>query len=284
MKFLWFVTLIIGLKSVCGQDFSAELQSMVDAENTFAKYSKEKNTRDAFLTYLTDSTVLFDKNGPVKGKNSWVQRSPNNSLLFWYPEFVGISTNGDLGFSAGPWEWSPTKETPKPEAHGYYATIWQKYPEGWKMALDIGANTPGPGLKTIGLRASNPRTTKKKESAEITKDVLIALDKNYSDKLIRETAGFLPDHFSKDGLIIRTGSFPDYYPFKNLSDKKKTLKFSPMDGDIASSKDLAYIYGRVEYDSVKDGIESRVNASFLRVWKIENGEWKIVLDVVGAAN
>jgi ketosteroid isomerase-like protein len=284
MKFLCFVALIILLKPVCAQDFSSELQSMVDAENAFAKYSKEKNTRDAFLIYLTDSTVLFDKSGPVKGKKSWAERSPDNSLLFWYPLFVGISKNGDLGFSTGPWEWSPTKETAKPEAHGYYATVWQKSPEGWKMAVDIGARTPGPDQKTVGLHASNPHTSREKRSDKTTKKGLLAFDKTYSDNLTREGVGFLPEEFSKEALIIRPGSFPDYYPFKNLSSRGQKLKFLSMGGDIASSKDLGYVFGRAEYESMKNGAVSLVNASFLRVWKIENGEWKIVLDVVGAEN
>jgi ketosteroid isomerase-like protein len=284
MKFLCLVTLIILLKSVCAQDFSSELQSMVDAENAFAKYSKEKNTRDAFLAYLTDSTVLFDKNGPIKGKKSWAERSPDNSLLFWYPLFVGISKNGDLGFSTGPWEWSPTKETAKPEAHGYYATVWQKFPGGWKMAVDIGAPTPGPGSKTIGLHASNPHAIKEKSSGETTNKGLLALDKNYSEKLTREGVGFLQKDFSTEAMIIRPGSFPDYYPFKNLSSRGQKLKFLSMGGDTASSKDLAYVFGRVEYESMKNGAASLVNAGFLRVWMIENGEWKIILDVVGAEN
>ncbi len=157
MKLLFFFTLAILLNSVDAQDFSSELQSMVDAENAFAKYSKEENTRDAFLKYLTDSTVLFDTHGPTKGKKSWTDRSVNSSLLFWRPVFVGISKSGDLGFSTGPWEWSPTKESAKPEAHGYYATIWQKFQEGWKMALDLGTLIPGPEGNTTPLHSSNPK-------------------------------------------------------------------------------------------------------------------------------
>ena len=89
MKLLCFFTLAILLNSVDAQDFSSELQSMVDAENAFAKYSKEKNTRDAFLMYLTDSTVLFDKNGPMKGKKSWTDRSPQQQFTLLAPCICG---------------------------------------------------------------------------------------------------------------------------------------------------------------------------------------------------
>ena len=89
MKLLCFFTLTILLHSVGAQDFSSELQSMVDAENAFAKYSKEKNTRDAFLMYLTDSTVLFDKNGPIKGKKSWTERSPQQQFTLLASRICG---------------------------------------------------------------------------------------------------------------------------------------------------------------------------------------------------
>ena len=181
---------------------------MVDAENAFAKYSKEQNTRDAFLMYLTDSTVLFDKNGPMKGKRSWTERSPNTSLLFWRPVFVGISKSSDLGFSTGPWEWSPTKEATKPEAHGYYASVWQKFPDGWKLALDLGVLLPGPETNTPVLHSSNPKGVSRKSSAKkMTKNAILQVDRNYNHKLNAVGLGFIKEDFSNNGLILRTGSF-----------------------------------------------------------------------------
>ena len=281
MKLLCFFTLTILLNSVAAQNFSSELQSMVDAENAFAKYSKEKNTRDAFLMYLTDSTVLFDKNGPMKGKRSWTERSVNNSLLFWRPVFVGISKSGDLGFSTGPWEWSPTKESVKPEAHGYYATIWQKFPEGWKMALDLGVLMPGPEANTAALHSSNPEGISRKSSAKkVTKDTFLQVDKNYNHKLNDGGLAFIKEDFSKDGLILRTGSFPNYYPFTNPSATNRAYKYSTLGGGVASSNDLGYSYGRVQFESTHDASGKTTIANFQRVWKLEGGVWKIVLDVI----
>ena len=285
MKLLYFFMLAILLHSVGAQDFSSELQSMVDAENAFAKYSKEKNTRDAFLMYLTDSTVLFDKNGPIKGKKSWTERSVNSSLLFWRPVFVGISKSGGLGFSTGPWEWSPTKESAKPEAHGYYATIWQKFPEGWKMALDLGTLIPGPEASTAPLHSSNPKGVSRKSAAKAKmKDAFLDVDKNYNNKLNEGGIAFVKEDFSKDGLILRTGSFPTYYPFSNLSASEHKFKFSPLGGTVASSNDLGYTFGRVRLEPTEGGLAKSADANFLRVWKVEGGVWKIVLDVIAVQN
>jgi ketosteroid isomerase-like protein len=282
MKFLCFLALTILLNPVGAQDFSAELQSMVDAENAFAKYSKEKNTRDAFLMYLTDSTVLFDKNGPTKGKKSWTERSVNNSLLFWRPVFVGISKSGDLGFSTGPWEWSPTKESAKPEAYGYFASIWQKFPEGWKLALDLGTLLPGAESQTADLHSSNPTGvanlgTKRKEA-------FLKADDEYNHKIAGSERALFKEDFSEDALILRTGSFPSYYPFSDLSVAKSKFIFRRFGGDIASSNDLGYTFGRVKFESLQDGVTKPTEASFSRVWKIEDGIWKIVLEVIAVQN
>ena len=285
MKLLCFFALAILLNSVNAQDFSPELQSMVDAENAFAKYSKEKNTRDAFLQYLTDSTVLFDKDGPTKGKKSWTDRSVNSSLLFWRPVFVGISKSGDLGYSTGPWEWSPTKEAAKPEAHGYYATIWQKFPEGWKMALDLGTLIPGPEANTSPLHSSNPNGAPKKSAAKGTlKDTFLDVDKNYNKKLNEGGIALIKEDFSKDGLILRTGSFPKYYPFRDLPASEHKFKFSPLGGDVASSNDLGYTFGRVRLEPSEGGLAKSADANFFRVWKVEDGVWRIVLDVIAVQN
>ena len=285
MKLLCFFTLTILLKSVGAQDFSYELQSMVDAENAFAKYSKEKNTRDAFLMYLTDSTVLFDKNGPTKGKKSWTDRSPNSSLLFWRPVFVGISKSGDLGFSTGPWEWSPTKEATEPETHGYFSSIWQKFTNGWKLALDIGVLTPGQEVNTSALHSSNPKGVSRKSSAKkVKKDAFLDVDKNYNHKLNAGGLAFIKEDFSKDGLILRTGSFPNYHPFTNLSANEQEYKFSTLGGDVASSNDLGYSYGRVQFESTQDGAVKSTVANFQRVWKVEDGVWRIVLEVIAVQN
>jgi hypothetical protein len=284
MRLLYLFAFVFILKSGCGQNFSSELQSMVNAENAFAKYSKEKNTRDAFLLYLTDSTVLFDKNGPVKGKKSWKERNPDSSLLFWRPVFVGIAKSGELGFSTGPWEWSPTKEA-KPEAHGYFASIWKKSNDGWRLALDIGILMPGPESNSAPLRASNPLGTLREQiSKTAVRQAFLNVDRNYNNKLNEDGVAFLKQNFSNDGLILRNGSFPTYFPFNSIAGTEHKFKFSPSGGDVATSNDLGYSFGRVQFEYTESGSVKSTDANFLRVWKVVEGNWKIILDVISLPN
>src|SRR5512134_66987 len=63
------------------------LDSLVAAEQAFAKLAQDKNTREAFLANLADDSVLF---GPdiTAGKDLWKNRPESPSLLSWYPTYA----------------------------------------------------------------------------------------------------------------------------------------------------------------------------------------------------
>jgi len=54
-----------------------------------------------------------------------------------------------------------------------------------------------------------------------------------------------------------------------------------MDGDIASSGDLAFVYGKALIETAKDGATQTKTFSYMRFWKKEDGKnWKIVVDLI----
>ncbi|MET0392316.1 MAG: nuclear transport factor 2 family protein, partial [Chitinophagaceae bacterium] len=157
MKKIILAALVALQTTSYGQTPDELFRSLVDAENSFAARSAAEGTKTAFLAYLTDSTVLFEKGKPIKGKGSWQNRPAGNSLLFWWPVFAGISADGNMGFSSGPWQWSANRDSAQPAAQGYYATVWQKTGDGWKLAADIGISLPDTALDRTGVyNASGP--------------------------------------------------------------------------------------------------------------------------------
>lgn len=265
--------------SLLAQKFSAQLQSMVDAENAFAKFSKEENMRDAFLANLTDSTILYSKDGPIKGKQSWVDRQPNNNLLFWWPVFVGLSSSNDLGFSTGPWQWSETKEA-QPVAHGYFVSVWKKNGSEWKLATDIGSPMPGVDASAAPLHSSNPNG--KAATSKDAKGLLLDIDQNYNAELKKDGATFHAEKFSKDAMLKYPRTFPDYFPFEPDQNIVKP-DFTSLGGEVSSSNDLAYTYGRVTASIMDNKSLVPYAANFLRVWKYEDKAWKIVIEVISGA-
>jgi ketosteroid isomerase-like protein len=278
MKSVLLLALLMAaiVNNLLGQKFSSQLQSMVDAENSFAKFSKEKNMRDAFLANLTDSTILFRKDGPVKGKQIWLDRQPSNNLLFWWPVFVGISNSNDMAFSTGPWQWSETKESP-PVAHGYFVSIWKKVAGEWKLATDIGSPMPGTDASAATLHSSNP--VGKSPKGKDAKGLLIDIDRKYNDQLRNEGLLYKSEIFSKDAMLKYPRAFPDYFPFESKSTLAKA-DFKSLGGYLSSSNDLAYTYGRVNASLEDNNSVVPYTANFLRVWKYEEDAWRIVIEIV----
>src|SRR6476659_3703265 len=134
--------------SVVAQGQSA-LHDMVKTEQAFSNMAEEKNTRDAFMTFIADDGLLF-RPGAVNGKK-WMQEHPvppsdKNPLLAWQPAFAGMSASGDMGFTTGPWEFKADRGDGKPSGYGDFVTVWKKQADGtWKFVVDLGISHPQPG-------------------------------------------------------------------------------------------------------------------------------------------
>jgi hypothetical protein len=259
------------------QPFTPQQQEVINAENSFAGLSKSNNTVEAFLAYLSDSTIMFNgENKPVRGIDLYKDRKPDKSLLFWWPVFAGVSADGKMGFSTGPWEWSKSRDT-LPQAFGYYATLWKKDKEGhWKMGVDLGVGFPASEKSNPPLKVSSGFRYSTAQARLSLSDYLLE-DAAYN-KLLK-TASFRKERFTEDGHLLRSGYKPFASPgeFSSLDEKGKTFVYTQTYGGIAESEGMFYAYGTVKITSADD---KTVDGKYLRVWKDVNSSWKIVLDVL----
>ena len=276
MKKLVIISFLLIQVLANGQPFTSQQQEVINAENSFAGLSKSANQVDAFMAYLSDSTIMFNgENKPVPGMSLYKDRKPNNSLLFWWPVFVGASADGKMGFSTGPWEWSKNRDT-LPQGFGYYATLWQKDALGrWKMKVDLGIQFPESERSNPPLTASPHYTNY--SSFRLSRQALMHVDSAYNELL--KTTSYVKDRFSADGHLLRSGHKPFAAPseFGGLDEKGKRYSYSQVGGGVAGSQDMCYAYGTVETTGADGKIS---NEKYLRVWKIENNHWMIVLDVL----
>jgi ketosteroid isomerase-like protein len=276
------ILLLLQVSSTCGQEFSnPNLQGLVDAERAFSLMAKQTNTRDAFLYYFADDVVTSSEGqGPRLGKKHLEQQTPNESWLYWEPAFADIAASGDFGFDFGPWEFRPKKSDTSPVAIGQFVTVWKKNAAGeWRAAVDIGIAHPTPDVKralstsTIVTKTSigNPN-----EFPDTEKKFLAYFEQ-------RSTASYT-EFLSKETKFFRPGSTPITTKEKVLEHLKSTtikVVYTFMDGDTASSGDLAYVYGKASVETIKDGAPQSKIHSYLRIWKKEDGKnWKIVLDLI----
>src|SRR5690606_21343 len=114
----------------------SDVEKIFAAERAIAAAAKERGVKAAFIEYLTDGAVLFMP-GRVNGKEWWQGQEEWDSMLVWYPELAGVSSNGVIGYTTGPWEVRSKNDTL--EAAGQFASIWQKQSDGeYRVILDIG--------------------------------------------------------------------------------------------------------------------------------------------------
>lgn len=283
MKLLPFLMVLsASVSTLLAQSTNPDLQSMVDAEKAFIQMAKTQNRRDAFLYFLTDSAVTQGPNGPTKGKARIEQQKVINDWLYWEVAYSDIAASGDFGFNTGPWEFRANKTDEKPVAWGEFNSIWKKQPDGlWKNVLDIGISHGAPSKK------ANWSTTRKPLSAAKTKSkkmgAVLAAEEAFQKEVSKGSKAAYRKAISHEARMMVAG----HLPFVGSSTLDAYLKACPnqsnpqvLGTETASSGDLGYVYGTINVALTKDGKPETKKATFVRVWKFESGNWKLVLEVL----
>jgi hypothetical protein len=254
-------------------------QEVANAENAFAALSKEGTTREAFLRNISDSTILFQKGKPVKGRKTWKDRSPDTSLLFWWPQFICVSSDGTMALSTGPWEWSKTKSDTA-SASGYFTSVWHRQEKAWELAADIGifvaGNTSQPRVQWREIQSTKEKKSSIK-SGTVSLQGFLAMDQDYNRNVKDQSRNDNQSFFTRESIIERNGFAPFLYPFESIPGWK--VSYHQSGGRITGNGEFGFTYGRAV---VTDGLpQEQQEQCYLRVWKIINGEWKIIIDVIG---
>jgi ketosteroid isomerase-like protein len=257
------------------------LQSLINAERKFIKQAKEENTRDAFIANLADDALTFDKDIHI-GTDYLKAQTPNEGWLFWDPIYSDISKSGDLGFNTGPWEYRVKRSDEKAVAFGQFVTVWKKVNGEWKAAIDIGISHDVPKLieqwktSTVLLKDTKTKTGDyKQELLDVEKKFIASLAVKHNDAYA--------DVISTDARFYRGGSEPKISPSEIqdfLKISKNPVTFTPVDGTISAAGDMGFVYGRTLAKIEKDGVAKEHPSFYMRIWKKENGKWKIALDII----
>lgn len=258
-------------------------RALVQMERDFAKAAATKGTRDAFLEFLAEDGILFQP-GPVNGKKFWTERQPRKGLLSWEPIFADVSRAGDLGYTTGPWEFRPNGADDQPAAFGQYFTIWKRQSDGlWKFVLDRGVSSEKPFATNILLfpRNDEDSTIPGKVDIEGGRSALTKLETEFSERSVKKGA---PDAFdfylAEDARLLRENVAPAVgknAALNLVSARLGTLSWKVTTADLSTSGDVGYTYGVFE---LKSGTAAPERGSYVRVWKRENGKWKVVMDIM----
>jgi ketosteroid isomerase-like protein len=146
MRTFLIVSAILTLLAACGTTTTradrAELERQVaETERAFAKTMADRD-HAAFTSFLSDETVFFSGDTPLRGKQSvadaWKRFYEKPAAPFsWRPQVVQVLDSGTLALSNGP------VFDPSGKCIGSFLSIWrQEAPGAWRIVFDKGGACP----------------------------------------------------------------------------------------------------------------------------------------------
>jgi ketosteroid isomerase-like protein len=278
-NFIALVILITVLLNCQGNQniYYQNLQSLVEAERSFARLSADTGMKTAFMTWLADDAIVF-RPEPVRGRERYANSPDIPGMLIWQPVYADISAAGDLGYTSGPYEYRQEGANHPADGYGHYVSIWKKQLDGsWKVLIDVGIShsTFDYDLRNTTLAVSNPKP-KSITSASAYTFSLSQLDVAFSNTA--RAAGYhkaLKEHSSSAVRIYREKDFPFIGTDAAEEEIKGTSDWSPISSEVSKSGDLGYTYGIA---GARD--TTSIKSSYLRIWKRETGgSWKLALEI-----
>ncbi len=271
-----------------GTGYEGHLSSLIEVERAFARAAAEQGVRDAFRAFLADDGILFRPR--ALNAQEWLSQQPvTPGLLHWEPAYADVSAAGDLGFTTGPWSFSPDTSSP-PVAHGQYFTIWKKVTDGsWKAVIDHGTFNPPPAAAVTEVETPPQPTVLRRWRVRDTDraDQIAALlqtDRAFAGAAatggsLQALTGFV----SPAVRTLRNGRQPvagiDAI-LDLLAERPGRLAWKVTGGDVSSSGDLGYTHGEYVFTPA-DSASPIELGNYLRAWRRQpTGTWRVVVDLL----
>ena len=254
---------------LCSISFAQKsIDGLINAEKSFAAYSVAHGTKEAFLKFADSAGIVFDQGKAVNAIEVWTKREKRPGVLNWRPYLVEISSSNDFGYTTGPWEF---KLNDSIVARGQFVTVWHINSNGeWKFLADLGT-----GNLPIVSKIKLSKITAKKIVGPSSPDSLLNVEQQFINtyKENKSTAYF--KYLSKHSVLKRNGQFDSGGKLKQSETIMQTpsaIEFTIIGSGIASSGDLAYVYGNTAINNKQE--------NFLHIWRNEKNGWKIALEVL----
>lgn len=136
------LTLITSCKNIEQPTTDVWKEEILAVEAAFDSVAQKNGLPIAFKTYAAPDGVIRRGKNIIQGKEaifSWyTEDSLPNETLSWKPDFVDVSSSGDMGYTYGSYVFTSTDSAgTKKERTGKFHTVWKRQPDGsWKFVYD----------------------------------------------------------------------------------------------------------------------------------------------------
>ena len=223
-------------------------RSLLQTEYAFVREASASGIRAAFLHYLDERSVVF-RPDPRPGRTVYTEWKETGASLSWRPQLAGVSLEGDIGYTTGPWEYRNGPARPV-IARGQFVSVWKKdASDTWRLVVDFGAScktrNSTDSLAIPGACDSTVRHLPVRGDKRGVEQEVLSLD---SSLWHSNSSGTTPV-FDSLAVLVREGSSP---AVGVQAAQKWTGRLAggicrPQFVDVSQSGDLAYTYGEMKY-------------------------------------
>jgi ketosteroid isomerase-like protein len=256
--------------------------SLATAESAFAAHSVREDMRAAFLANF-DTDGVFVREGWVNANAFLTPRAAPPIVLDWRPVYAEAAASGEMGLSTGPWALASKDKPDAPASFGQFVSVWRRAPGGpWKVAVDLGIAHPQAELIAAPLEVRLSQGAAARGGASLEAVEQRFADEARANGLRAAYAKYASPRlrFYRDGAAPVVGlqaAMASAAMGNDRSDGQLAWKIER--SETARSNDFGYARGAYAAQSAPQ----RPLGWFLRVWRVEEGEWRIALDVVNPA-
>ena len=252
-------------------------KTLVELETAFAAAARERGVKAAFLEYLGEESIVLQP-GPVWGRAAWSVRKELQATLDWVPDRAQLSQAGDLGFTTGPWLFTP-KDPKAGPAEGRYLTVWRETADGWRVLFDGGF-----GREPAGAWESRSRDPELGAQDCVRGPPMPSGELQLLDLEVSGIAGG-ESHAVRIGRRLAAtaalfhppsveGALDDTARAAALAALPAMLQYWPMGAGIAQSGDLGYSYG---LSAAAPGASA--DAAYVHVWCRLAAGWRLAVQL-----
>lgn len=251
---------------------------VIAAERAFAARAAEVGIAQSFVDNMTGDAIVFAPE-PVNAKQFYGARigkgkgpKEGGPLLAWWPNWAGISRDGDLGFTTGPAEFNGKRSV-------NYFTVWQKQADGtWKWVYDGGASDA-----SAGLPAEAPVAELAVSSAPAVAPAEALAQVRDAEEILAKKAGLNIREAYKMWLApgARLQGADDVKPANTaqgadaeLAKRAPQIAFKALGGGASKSGDLVWTYGKADWQRAGEPGAGH----YVRVWQHQKAGYRIVFD------
>ncbi len=142
IKLLFLIAMLMFACTSNEEQMEKWKKEIVETEKEFSALAQSEGISRAFLAYAAEEAVLMRDNVVVKGKEAIKEIMEagfqENASLSWKPDFVDVSSSGDLGYTYGKFIYMLTDSLGNENVmEGVFHTVWKRQADGsWKFVWD----------------------------------------------------------------------------------------------------------------------------------------------------